>query len=87
MKIPGPGSSINVIPFDAAALPKITNTEDNYCKMDNRLIVSSKETYLSEEQSGTETREETQLAIESNNCKQIGIQTSLTDLSELGKII
>ena len=87
LKIPGPGSSIDVTPFEATGLSKITSTEDDHCNMDNKLIVSSRETYLSEEQSCTEICEKTQMAPESSNCKQVGVQTSLTDLSDLGKVI
>ena len=83
LKVPGPGNSINIAPLTKLGLPAIETSEVSCSNFDNKNVVSSRETYLSE--GSNENLDST--ILQKDNFEQVGVQTSLTDLSELGKVI
>ena len=81
LKVPGPGNSINIAPLTKLGIP--TECQIQNATIENRNTLSSRETYLSEGSDNLETLENT--ILQKDNFEQVGVQTSLTDLSELGK--
>ena len=81
LKVPGPGNSINMAPLNKLGIP--TECQIQNTAIENRNTLSSRETYLSEGSDNPETLENT--ILQKDNFEQVGVQTSLTDLSELGK--
>ena len=81
IKVPGPGSSINITPLTKLGLPNEFQIIGS--NVDNKNIVSSRETYLSEGSNDPDLLDNT--ILQKDNFEQVGVQTSLTDLSELGK--
>ena len=81
LKVPGPGKSINMAPLTKLGIP--TECQIKNTSIENRNTLSSRETYLSEGSDNPETLDNT--ILQKDNFEQVGVQTSLTDLSDLGK--
>ena len=97
LKIPAPGKSINVTVATASKandrdLKGYPVHDPRNLEMKNNSIISSKETYLSEDGNSTEGKEKghmnkVPLSKDDSNYEQVAVQTSLIDLSTLGKYI
>ena len=85
LKVPGPGNSINIAPLTKFGISTIAASEVSCSNLDNKNVVSSRETYLSEGSIEEEHLDST--ILQKYNFEQVGVQTSLTDLSELGKVV
>ena len=83
LKVPGPGNSINMAPLTKLGIP--TECQIKNTTIENRNTLSSRETYLSEGSDNPETLDNT--ILQKDNFEQVGVQTSLTDLSDLGKLL
>ena len=84
LKVPGPGNSINILPL---GLQKFEQATNNFSKIDNKNVISSKETYLSEEDTCQLVKSNVPSEPTRSSFEQVAIQTSLTDLSALGKYL
>ena len=81
-KIPAPGNSINLTPLATSKIQNYTQVNARLKDLDSRNLLSSKETYLSEDESCCDKNKRPSSSV--NSYEQVAVQTSLTDLSALG---